>query len=1028
MKKILTLLVSLALMSQAAFAQCTINTGNTTDGFTPASLPCITQGVSYGQVSQVHVPATTNAPGFTVTVDSVKMLSVTGMPAGITYASNPTSGVIRGGNNGCAWISGTTNAAVGSYPLTCRVHVWIYSGFTGYYDFDTTMAGLGYPLNLDVCAGTPTACTINTSNTTNGFTPASLPCITQNHVYGQQDNVHIPATAQYQSLQLNIDSVKLLSVAGMPSGIAVTGNPASGVILGGGNGCLWYSGTTSAAVGTYPLTFNVRVWASYPGFGGGSFDTTLAGLGYNFSLDVCAPLTATVTPAGPDSICQGQTVTLQANTGTGYTYRWSNAAHTTTSSLTTGNAGSYRVTVYNGTDSVVSSYVVVVVGTPPTNTVILSNTGTLCPGDSVVLTADSGYHYTYHWSGNQTTRRITVRSSGTYSVTVANAFGCNIIGSRTVTFAALPTETITQNGNTLTGGTAYTSYQWYNSGGPISGATSISYTPTQSGTYTLHVTNASGCSGVSNSLTVTIGGPVTATVTPAGPDSICQGQTVTLQANLGTGYTYRWSDVSHTTTSSLTTGTAGSYRVTVYSGVDSAVSAYVVVSVGTAPGNGINISNSGTLCAGDSVILSAADSGYRYSFHWSGNQLTRSLTVRTSGTYNVTITNAWGCTASGSRTVNFAAAPTEVITQAGYTLTGQTAYTSYQWYFNGSPVSGATSQSYTAAQSGPYTLHVTNASGCTGISNTITVTIGSGGMTATITPAGHDTICSGHTTTLQANTATGYTYRWSDASHTTTSSFTTGTAGSYWVTVYNSAGDSAVSAPTVVVVSTLPGNLISINNSGSICAGDSSILTIADSAAGYTFIWNNSAVTRSITVRATGTYSMTVTNAYGCSATSSQAITVNSVPTVTITQNGLVLSSQTTAISYQWYRDNVLIPGATSQTYVVTQNGAYTIQVTGTGGCTGISNSISITGVGIADITAQPLAIYPNPGKGIFTITSLDGTEHNYQVSNTLGQIVATGVLHTDKQDIDLSSLPVGSYVFNVNNAVKCALRFTIVR
>ena len=136
--------------------------------------------------------------------------------------------------------------------------------------------------------GTSAQCTINPNDTTVGFTPTSLPCITQGSVYGHAVQVHIPSTYTAGGFALNIDSVQLLTVTGQPAGITVSGTPASGVIHGGGNGCLWYSGTTNAAVASYPLTFNIRVWADFAGTSTGPQDTTLAALGYNFSLSVCA--------------------------------------------------------------------------------------------------------------------------------------------------------------------------------------------------------------------------------------------------------------------------------------------------------------------------------------------------------------------------------------------------------------------------------------------------------------------------------------------------------------------------------------------------------------------------------------------------------------------------------------------------------------------------------------------------------------------------------------------------------------------
>jgi hypothetical protein len=287
-------------------------------------------------------------------------------------------------------------------------------------------------------------CTISATNTTNGFTPTSLPCIYQGTAYGQAVNVHIPATTMYNNLTVNVDSVLLVSVTGLPAGVTVQGNPASGVIHGGQNGCLWFSGTTSALTGTYPLTFNVTIWADYQGiYSSGPVDTTLAGLGYPFSLSVCASNVppATISPAGSDTVCQGSSVTLTANAGSGYTYRWSNTIHSTTQSISVNTSGGYVVTVYNAGDSAVSAPTTVVVGSLPAGALSVNSSSTFCQGGSVTITVPPVPDNTYHWSTNVSTPSITVQTSGDYKVTITNGYHCSIVDSQLVTVYSLPVVT-----------------------------------------------------------------------------------------------------------------------------------------------------------------------------------------------------------------------------------------------------------------------------------------------------------------------------------------------------------------------------------------------------------------------------------------------------------------------------------------------------------------------------------------------------------------------------------------------------------
>jgi hypothetical protein len=111
------------------------------------------------------------------------------------------------------------------------------------------------------------------------------------------------------------------------------------------------------------------------------------------------------------------------------------------------------------------------------------------------------------------------------------------------------------------------SYQWRLNGNPISGSTSSSYTANASGSYTVVVTNASACSSTSTATVVTVNALPTATITAATSTTFCQGGSVVLNANTGTGLTYQWfnnaSAISGATSASYTATTSGSYTVTV---------------------------------------------------------------------------------------------------------------------------------------------------------------------------------------------------------------------------------------------------------------------------------------------------------------------------------------------------------------------------------------------------------------------------------------------------------------------------------
>jgi hypothetical protein len=169
MKKLIFALL-LTSFSFIVAAQCTIDPNST--GFVsprPDSLPCVERGIYYEEVIQFSIPSSINLGDiipnlpfpYTLFIDSIVINGVNGMPSGLSYASNPANGVIRGGQRGCAQISGTTNDPAGNYPITFDGYMKV-RGFPipGFFNGDTTidfssMQGMGggpqgFSLAIDV--------------------------------------------------------------------------------------------------------------------------------------------------------------------------------------------------------------------------------------------------------------------------------------------------------------------------------------------------------------------------------------------------------------------------------------------------------------------------------------------------------------------------------------------------------------------------------------------------------------------------------------------------------------------------------------------------------------------------------------------------------------------------------------------------------------------------------------------------------------------------------------------------------------
>lgn len=384
--------------------------------------------------------------------------------------------------------------------------------------------------------------------------------------------------------------------------------------------------------------------------------------------------------------------------------------------------------------SCVDSQQITITAPPALVLTIDSTTAPSCSNsaDGAVYTTTTGGtpNYTYNWSNTATTDDITGLNAGTYSITVTDDNGCTATDLASLSIPnpiVLTVDLVTNNscagnadgaiGITASGGAGGFTYLWSNT------ATTEDLLNISEGTYTVTVTDANGCT---DTISATVTPTVTLVATPTLVDPTCNGALgqITLAVAGGSGnYIFNWGAASGSTANTVSLA-AGTYTTTI-----------------TDNGNGCTITSTSTLVEPALLLVTLADttnigcldppnSGavdinvaggtLTYSYNWDNSATTEDLSGLGAGNYNVTVTDANGCTATGGPyTITAATSVTASITtligtlscdqqasgELQVTSTGGTGF-SFAW----SNSSNDSIASNLAA--GTYTVTVTNSEGC----------------------------------------------------------------------------------------------------------------------------------------------------------------------------------------------------------------------------------------------------------------------------------------------------------------------------
>ena len=693
------------------------------------------------------------------------------------------------------------------------------------------------------------------------------------------------------------------------------------------------------------------------------------------TLTVTTPVAPVITiQPGNQSVVTGQTATFTVvAAGTSpLTYQWqkngvaisgaTQAAYTTTATVSADSGGLFTVTVSNVVGTITSNSATLTVTATAVAPSITNQPGnqTVASGQTttftVVVTGTSPL--VYQWLKNgvaipgailasyTTPATVTADNGASFTVVVTNAIGSitSSTATLTVTVPVAPSIT-TQPGNqsvvigqtatftVVSTGTAPLAYQWQKNGIAISGATLASYTtPTtvaadSGSTFKVVVSNATG-SITSNAATLTVTAPVAPTITTQpGNQSAVAGQTATFTvvASGTAPLAYQWQKSSV----AISGATQASYTTpTTVLGDSGALFAVVVTN------------------AVGSITSSAA-----------------TLTVTPPVAPSIT-TQPGNQTALSGQTATFTV-----------TASGSAPFT-YQWKKNGTAISGATSASYTTPvtaasdNASTYSVVVTNAAG-SAISNVATLTVNI--PPAITTHPASQSVTTGQTATFSV-TVSGtapLTFQWrkngtaiagaSAYAYTTPATLIGDSGSAFTVVISNSYGNVTSAAATLTVTAPVPPTITTQPLSQTVTVGQTATFgVLASGTTPYTFQWKKNGVaisgatafsyTTPVTVAGdTGsTFSVVVTNAAGTATSTSATLTVNLAPlitaqpqTSTVAIGGsawfTVTAIGAATLNYQWKLAGVNIVGATSPTYTIysiqaSQAGSYTVVVTNASG------------------------------------------------------------------------------------------------
>ena len=791
---------------------------------------------------------------------------------------------------------------------------------------------------------------------------------------------------------------------------------------------LWSNGATTQdltglAAGTYSLTV-----------------TDAHGCMDNLSVTIMQPpLLVSGVTAYNNVTCYGYgngNISVTTSGGTPpYSFSWNNGA--ITEDLTNIGPGNYCLTVTDANQCMVTLCQQIM--EPPVFDInLVAKTDVSCFGMSngaINVNVYGGVTpYIFSWTNGATTEDISNLAAGTYCLTATDMNGC----MATICVEILQPDVLDatethvnvmcngyQTGSidvSVTGGTTMYSYLWSN------GATSQDLTGLAAGTYSLTVTDAHGCM---DNLSVTITQPPLLVSTINGSTNVsCYGGnngSIDLGVVGGTmPYSYMWSNGA--ITQDIFGLSVGMYCVT----VTDANSCTTTICQNITQPTPLNLMVYGFVnvdCynnSNGSIDIMVSGGTTPYNFAWSNGANTEDISGLSPNTYCVTVTDANGCVATACQVIT---QPAQLLASAtetnvtcydfgngtvDLTVSGGTTPYYYSWS------NGATTQDLANLAPGNYCVTVTDSHNCM---VTLCRTITQPAMLE-VTGTVVNPLCYGDMNGSINITVTGgtmpYNYNWGNQG--INEDLMNLGAGTYCVTVTDANGCVATACYTLTQPDELVVEVYTVVNVDCYNNGNGSIdIFVLGGTTNYTYLWSNGATTQDIMNLMPGTYTVTVTDANGCTATNGATITQPDLLEVDVTVTHIIChgdNNGTLTLSVMGgttaYMINVVGPGgpwtnvANNSTLTGLGAGTYCVNVTDANGCTASAcETITEASALVLDLDVSDLLC-------------LNGNQGAIDLTITGGQMPYAIVWSNGATTEDLDTLVGGQYCVTVTDAFGC--------